>query len=67
MTEPIHVGPDAKQYVDKIHHKLRTAHKTQNATRQERKEPNFGVRDKIWLDSKKHPVELSPKICNLTT
>ena len=28
------------------------------------KEQNFAVRDKVWNDSKKHTVGLSPKLCN---
>lgn len=76
LTEPTNSGPDAKQYVDKIHHKLRTARhiarqNIENAQEKYKiqhdknaKEPHFAVRDKVWLDSKKHPVGLSPKLCN---
>ena len=75
LTEPTNVGPDQRQYIEKVHNQLQLARDIakQNILEAQKKykaqhdkkakEPVFQVRDKVWLDTRKHPVGLSPKMC----
>lgn len=70
------VGENAKAYIDSLHAVLRKARELAAQNIEEAKEkhkaqhdkraapPEFSIRDKVWLRTKKKKIGLSPKLCD---